>query len=484
MLLKRKKEGSILSFLVVSFGSFFAVFMLIISLFSFYQVKHQNDALFDYQLKTSAQAIETVLKIYPLEDDENTTHMIVDKILTSFLNIKNYNNSVGFIVYDRKNNKLILKTSNLPIFHKNYQGITSTTGFEWVYTDDDGNQKHWYTYTLETENGNIITVFANNAVKDKISRQIILKFAILLAATYIILIAFIYYILKTALQPLERINRRVSKINPRKNEKLDEDVVPYEVKPVVEQINSLIEKFHQILEREKRFSGDAAHELKTPVAGIKTLVEIALESDDIDEIKQKLERVKSSANRYSHIIDQLLTFNRIQPNEQIVFAKKLMINKVLETFIADNAIKAIEKDIEISFFPCEQKLWCYSNDYLLGILFKNLISNAIKYTQNGGHVEVYSYQENEEIVVEIKDNGIGVPPENIDRIFDRFYRETGTGEEGSGLGLAIVTEIVRLHNGKIFAKNNPDKGITVTVRIPIEHNNIVVEDENLQDNLK
>lgn len=88
-------------------------------------------------------------------------------------------------------------------------------------------------------------------------------------------------------------------------------------------------------------------------------------------------------------------------------------------------------------------------------------------------------RKNEEIVVEIKDNGIGVPPDNIDRIFDRFYRETGTGEEGSGLGLAIVTEIVRLHNGKIFAKNNPYKGITVTVRIPIEHNNIVVEDENL-----
>ena len=469
MLLKRKKEGSILSFLIVSFASFFAIFMLVISLFSFYQVKRQNHDLFDYQLKTSAQAIETVLKIHPLEDDENTTHMIVDKISTSFLNIKNYNESIGFTVYDRKHQKLILKTSNLPVFHKDYEGITSTTGFEWLYTDEDGNQKHWYTYNLKTDDGNFITVFANNAVKDKISRQIILEFAILLASTYIILIAFTYYILHTALRPLERINKRVSKINPRNNEKLDEDVVPYEIKPVVEQINFLIEKFHQILEREKRFSGDAAHELKTPIAGIKTLIEIALESDNIDEIKQKLEKVKSSANKYSHIIDQLLTFNRIQPNEQIVFAKKLMINTVLETLIADNAIKAIEKDIEISFHPCEQKLWCYSNDYLLGILFNNLISNSIKYTENSGLVEVHCRQENNEIVVEIKDNGIGVPSSNIDRIFDRFYRETGTGEEGSGLGLAIVTEIVRLHNGKISAKNNTNKGITVIVKIPIDN---------------
>lgn len=472
MTIKKKKEGSILSFLVVSFASFFAVFMLVISIFSFYQIKHQNDALFDYQLKTSAQVIETVLKVYPLGDNEETKQKIGDKISTSFLNIKNYNQSVGFIVYNRKNKKLILKTSNLPVFQKNYDGITSTTGFEWVYTDSDGTQKHWYTYSLKTDNGNFITVFANNAIKDKISRQVILKFAILLASTYIILIAFIYYILKTALHPLERINREVGRINPRKNEKLNDDIVPYEIRPLVEQINSLISKFHETLEREKRFSGDAAHELKTPIAGVKTLVEIALDSDDIDEIKVRLKRIKNSTNRYSHIIDQLLTLTRIQPNEQITFAKKLMINKVLEIFIAENAIKAIEKDIEISFHPCDQDIYCDSNDYLLGILFKNLISNAIKYTEKGGLIEIYSRLDNEEIVVEIKDNGIGVPPENIDRIFDRFYRETGTGEEGSGLGLAIVTEIVRLHHGHIVARNNTDKGITVTVRIPIEHNNI------------
>ncbi|UZW94763.1 sensor histidine kinase [Francisella tularensis] len=470
MFLKNKKESSILSFLVVSFASFFAVFMLVISIFSFYQVKHQNDSLLDYQLRTAAEVIETVLKIYPLEDDENTTHMIMNRISNSFLNIKNYNKSIGFIVYDRKHKKLLLKTSNLPNFHKNYDGITSTTGFEWVYTNEEDGQKNWYTYTLKTDNGNLITVFANDTIKDKISRQIIFKFALLLASTYIVLIGFIYYILKTALHPLERINKRVAKINPRKNEKLNEDVIPYEIKSIVDQINLLIEKFHETLEREKRFSGDAAHELKTPIAGVKTLVEIALASDDIDEIKQKLERIKSSTNRYSHIIDQLLTLSSIQPNEQVTFGKKLMINKVLESFIAENAIKAIEKNIEIVFYPSQQHLYCYSNDYLLGILFKNLISNAIKYTPNGGLIEISSYQEENNIVVEIKDNGIGVPQENIERIFDRFYRETGTGEEGSGLGLAIVAEIVRLHNGKIFAQNNTNqKGLTITVKIPIDH---------------
>lgn len=391
--------------------------MLVISIFSFYQVKHQNDSLFDYQLRTAAEVIETVLKIYPLEDDENTTHMIMNRISNSFLNIKNYNKSIGFIVYDRKHKKLLLKTSNLPNFHKNYDGITSTTGFEWVYTNEEDGQKNWYTYTLKTDNGNLITVFANDTIKDKISRQIIFKFALLLASTYIVLIGFIYYILKTALHPLERINKRVAKINPRKNEKLNEDVIPYEIKSIVDQINLLIEKFHETLEREKRFSGDAAHELKTPIAGVKTLVEIALASDDIDEIKQKLERIKSSTNRYSHIIDQLLTLSRIQPNEQVTFGKKLMINKVLESFIAENAIKAIEKNIEIVFYPSQQHLYCYSNDYLLGILFKNLISNAIKYTPNGGLIEISSYQEENNIVVEIKDNGIGVPQENIERIF-------------------------------------------------------------------
>lgn len=108
--------------------------------------------------------------------------------------------------------------------------------------------------------------------------------------------------------------------------------------------------------------------------------------------------------------------------------------------------------------------------YLWDTIFKNLISNAIKYTPHHGLIEISSYQEENNIVVEIKDNGIGVLQENIERIFDRFYRETGTGEEGNGLGLAIVAEIVRLHNGKIFAQNNTNqKGLTVTVKIPIDH---------------
>ncbi|AJC48245.1 HAMP domain-containing histidine kinase [Allofrancisella guangzhouensis] len=470
MSLNNKKESSILSFLAISFASFFMLLMLIISILGFYQIKYQTDAFSDDQLKITAQMIETILQEYPISDQNDYSKNVLADISKSFGNIKSYNENIGFTIYDRNKKKVILKTNNLPVFKKGYRDISLTVGYEWLYTNKNENH-HWYTYTLETDdNKYFITIFSSHHVKDQITRQAFLRLTVLSIVAYIALIIFTYYILHIALQPLKRINKNVSKINPRKNEKLKENIVPHEIKSVVEQINSLIEKFHQTLEREKKFSGDAAHELKTPISGIKTLVEIALSSDDINEIKQKLEKIRSSADRYSHIIDQLLILNRIQPDEQIVFAKKLLVNKVLETFIAENAIKAIEKNIEISFFPCEQKLYCYSNEYLLGILFKNLISNAIKYTKDGGHVEIRSFKKDSNIIVEVKDNGIGVPPENIDRIFDRFYREVGTGEEGSGLGLAIVTEIVRLHNGKIFVKNNTDqKGITITVKIPMDY---------------
>jgi two-component system sensor histidine kinase QseC len=175
----------------------------------------------------------------------------------------------------------------------------------------------------------------------------------------------------------------------------------------------------------------------------------------------------NSTDRYSHIIDQLLTLTRIQPDEQVIFAKQVNVNTIIETFLADNALRAIEKNIELSFHPSSYPLCCLSNDYFLGILFKNLITNAIKYTKPGGSIEVFTYIEGDNIIAKIKDNGIGVPAENITRIFDRFYRETGTGEEGSGLGLAIVTEIIRLHNGEIQAKNNTDQpGLIITVSLP------------------
>ncbi|QIV94024.1 sensor histidine kinase [Allofrancisella frigidaquae] len=465
-----KRESSILGFLAISFASFFMILMLVISLLGFYQIKYQNDAFADDQLKITAQIIETILHKYPIDKQKNYSKNILDDISKSFIDIKSYSENIGFTIYDRKKKKIILKTSNLPVFKKGYRDISLTVGYEWLYTNK--NEKHqWYTYTLAADdNRYFITVFASHHVKDKLTRQAFLRLTLLSIITYIALIIFTYYILHIALQPLKRINNNVSKINPRKNEKLQENIVPHEIKSVIEQINSLIEKFHQTIEREKKFSGDAAHELKTPISGIKTLVEIALASDDISEIKQKLRRIRNSADRYSHIIDQLLILSRIQPDEQVIFAKKLLVNKVLETFIAESAIKAIEKNIEISFYPSEQELYCYSNEYLLGILFKNLLSNAIKYTKNGGHVEIRSFEKNSNVIIEVKDNGIGVPPENINRIFDRFYREVGTGEEGSGLGLAIVTEIVRLHNGKIFAKNNTDqKGITITVKIPMDH---------------
>ena len=472
MFFKNKKDSSILRFLVISFASFFAVFMLFISIFSFYQVRRQNDDLFDYQMKMVSQVVETIIQRYTSDISSNRHgHFVLNEIYKELVDLQDTDESVGFTVYNPRTKKIILRTSNLPKFNRKDINIISSEGYEWAHTTDNGRPNNWYTYTLKTSGGNYITVFADNTTKEKISRKLIAEFLMLLASVYVMLIAFTYYTLRTALRPIDEINEKVAEINPHKNIKLHHDHIPYEIQPIVMQINSLIEKFHNTLEREKRFSGDAAHELKTPIAGLKTHVEIAMGSDDIDEIKTKLKIIMNSTDRYSHIIDQLLTLTRIQPDEQVRFAKQVNVNIIIETFLADNALRAIEKDIELSFHPSSYPLCCLSNDYFLGILFKNLITNAIKYTKSGGAVEVFTYKEGSNIIAKVKDNGIGVPPENIDRIFDRFYRETGTGEEGSGLGLAIVTEIIRLHNGEIAAKNNIDQpGLTITVKIPLEIN--------------
>lgn len=466
--IKEEKSGSIFGFLITSFTVFFAILIFTISIIIFHQIKKQSDSLFDYQMQVSAKVLETVFKIYPTLEAKQE-NIIFDNMSKSFLNVENYNENVAIRVYNPKNKKLILKTSNLPYFEKSDMQITQ--GFERIYTILKGGQKkYWYTYTLTADNGDLITIFINDAVKDKISHSVIVKALGLLILTYLFLVAFTYYILSLALRPLKRINKKVSRLNPRSNDRLDMDETPQEIMPFVQQINSLIDKFQNILEREKRFSGDAAHELKTPIAGLRTQVQIALTSNDLVEIKEKLKKVLNSADRYSHIIDQLLTLSRIQPNEQISFAKKLGINRAIETALADVAIKAIEKNINLIFNPYKKELYCQSNDYLINILVKNLISNSIKYTEPNGSVEVTTYLKDKSIMITVKDTGIGVPKESLTRIFDRFYRETGTKQEGSGLGLAIVSEIVRLHNGEVYAENNQDKGITVTVRIPLINN--------------
>ena len=160
-----------------------------------------------------------------------------------------------------------------------------------------------------------------------------------------------------------------------------------------------------------------------------------------------------SIDRYTRIIEQLLMLSRLEPEQSITYSSVVNVNKIIETQLADIGIKAIDKNIELSFIPSNTPAIMIGNDVLLGVLFRNLVDNAIRYMNHDqGKITLSTHVLFDKIVCQVKDNGPGVLDENLHRIFDRFYRQEGSEQPGSGLGLSIVAEIVRLHEGTVCAK--------------------------------
>ena len=196
--------------------------------------------------------------------------------------------------------------------------------------------------------------------------------------------------------------------------------------------------------------------------------EVALNLNDMDEIKKRVANIIAGADRYFYIIDQLLILSRLEPEQSLQDKTCVNLNLVAENQLADLALLALAKGIDLQFMPSKLMAKVYASETLMNILFRNLIDNAIRYTRENGQVILYSYVTKTDVLFEVVDNGIGIELDKQKRIFDRFYREAGTGQVGSGLGLSIVKEIVRLHDGFVDARTSEGgQGLTIDLRFPL-----------------
>ncbi len=243
--------------------------------------------------------------------------------------------------------------------------------------------------------------------------------------------------------------------------------VPVEIKPVILEINNLFDRLYQALEREKRFAADAAHELRTPLAALKTQAQVALVCDDEAERTKVLENVVAGVDRSSHIVQQLLTLSRIVPGAtHIEGTGPVNLTKLSAEVIAQLAPTALQKGIDIELISNNDDIEITGNITALSILIRNLVDNAIKCTPEHGAITLSLFKHGEWACLEVADTGIGMAPEQIPHIFDRFYRVDKARSRksgGTGLGLAIVKGIAEQHGGKVTVTSQPGKGSTFTV---------------------
>ena len=305
--------------------------------------------------------------------------------------------------------------------------------------------------------------------RNRLARQIFFKLLIPQIILAALPIGGLWLGVGSGLAPLERLK---SALTARSQYDLSpvaiDDNTPDEVQPLIEAFNEILERMRNLLDSQQRFVADAAHQLRTPLAGLKTQAEFALRLNNPEDIRSALRQVLAGAERGSSLASQLLTLARHERNQhdEAPF-QQVEINATVREAATQYVDSAIAKGVDLGFESHPQPVFVQGDRVGLREMVGNLIDNAVRYTPSGGHVTAKVFAQAGKATISVEDDGPGIAPSDRERVFERFYRGLGTNQEGSGLGLSIVREIARLHQASIGCNEGADgKGTRFSVEIP------------------
>lgn len=274
-----------------------------------------------------------------------------------------------------------------------------------------------------------------------------------------IALVLVWFALTRGLRPLAELQQRIRARRPDDLSPIDSGYVPEEILPLVGSLNEMLERLSQSIKIQKRFIADAAHQMKTPLAGMRMQSELALRQTDQAEIHKSLEQLAKSSKSATRMVNQLLALARAenQTPETKPF-QTLELSELARDTVQDWVQTSFSRKIDLGFEAPDYQVVIMGDPTMLHELLNNLIDNALKYTPAGGQatVRVRADEKNALAFLEVEDTGPGIAPNERTHIFERFYRILGTNVEGSGLGLAIVREIAQQHDAEIDIICNPN----------------------------
>ena len=285
------------------------------------------------------------------------------------------------------------------------------------------------------------TQLANEIIKGVIVPQfIVLPVAVLL----------VWLALSRGLAPLTALQARIRRRRPEDRSPIDARAAPEEIAPLVESFNDLLARLSASIQVQKRFIGDAAHQMKTPLAGLRTQSELALRQTDPAELRRSLRQIAAATERATRLINQLLALARAEHRgAEAPVHEPVDLAQLTRDVVRDWVPQAIERQIDLGVDITDEAAEVLGSPLMLRELLGNLIDNALRYTPPGGTVTARVLRASAEVVLEVEDTGRGIAEAERSRVFDRFYRVLGTEVEGSGLGLAIVREIAEQHDARV-----------------------------------
>jgi two-component system sensor histidine kinase TctE len=292
------------------------------------------------------------------------------------------------------------------------------------------------------------------------------RMALPLIAMLLAIGVLIWFGVKNSLRPLLALKQMVETRQAQDLSPLSLDNAPEEIDALANALNQLLSSTEESINRQRRFIADAAHQLRTPLAGLKSQTELAMRENSPEGLRDRLNMVHTSATRSIHLVNQLLTLARSEPGSINGIPKvKMDLARLVRDLTSELVPRALAARIDLGCDCMVQEAWLEGNSALLRELFINLVENAIKYIPRDGSVTVRLTENATQYIVDVEDNGAGIPDADKQRVFERFFRREQTGN-GCGLGMAIVREIVERHSGTVELLDAVPHGLIVHVVLP------------------
>jgi len=440
-------------------------FLLIEAALSYWVTLHYVDKTYDRWLLNSAHALEQEIKI--------TDQGITVELSANALEVFSWDDvDKTYFKIVAQNQGELLGDHTLPELDIE---LESMDGIEPVFFNALMDDEPIRVVSVRVKNQGIpdqVTIYVAETLHKRHDMMIDILLADLIPQLLFTLLISLYLFrnIKLILSPFHKLTGQIARRSPLDLSPIADTYAFSEVKILTDTINQLFSRLATAIASQQRFIANAAHQLRTPLAGLKLQAEVAQREDNLDAMQVSLRQIQNSTDRVSHMITQLLALARSEPIEGREKLKRIDLNSLVRDVCMQWVPQSLQKQIDLSFEGSNQPVWIKGDAVLLRELLANLIDNAIAYGRLGGNIVVQLIAAPFPCL-QVIDDGPGIPAAEQERIFERFYRIPGSPGDGCGLGLAIVKEIVDLHQARIQISNRLGRSGTV---IKVEFRNDVI----------
>ena len=370
--------------------------------------------------------------------------------------------------YERKLFFAVFDTAGKMLLHSSGTPELPAQGIEPGLSEFHHKRKKWFIFALNSSHDDLLLVVGERSSgREEITEYIGSGLLVPLVVLLPLVLWMLWHIVGVALRPLQTVTDQVRQQDLRQLKAIDVEGVPREISPLVEAMNQMITDLDAVYLRERRFVGDASHELRNPLASLLINVDNVIEESSDVDAQETLQSMKVSILRLSHLVSQLLALSNLERPDAAIGFETVDLAQVCAGVVAAARLKAEEKAVKLELqtpdAPCELR----GSPALLDCLVSNLLDNAIRYCDNGCRVRLRCCREGSELLLIVDDSGPGLDSEQREKAPGRFYRAGDTNISGAGLGLSIVETIAQGHAGRVELGDSTLGGLCVSVHFQI-----------------